>query len=281
MFIIRNVLKVLSNNCTFYQTKQHTVPKLTLAHKERRLSWATELLSKQSKYGEGTNICHIHIDEKWFRLFLLKRRIYLPQGVKKEEGHARQVAGSKAHIPKVMFLAAVGFPRADKGFCGSIGIWPVTQKKVAKAISIYHKKGDIYEESVTMDGKVFIEMMKEKVFPTAVAKVGMWAEKIIFQMDSAGSVLSFFFFLVFVALFQFPKVFVEFPIVACVCQSFLFRPKTIFSSPPFLSLFVIILLFPLLVVVFLSIVDLTKQYVVAILSSYPLIQSLIFINAAV
>ena len=187
------------------------MPKLTLAHKERRLLWATELLSKENKFGEGTNICHIHIDEKWFRLFLLKRRIYLPAGVKKEEAHATQVAGSKAHIPKVMFLAAVGFPRHDKGFCGSIGIWPVTQKKVAKARSVYHKKGDVYEESVTMDGKVFIEMMKEKVFPTAVAKVGMWAEKIIFQMDSAGSVISFFLCPCCIIFLFFPKFLLSYP----------------------------------------------------------------------
>ena len=106
--------------------------------------------------------------------------------------------------------------RPDKGFCGSIGLWPVTQKKVAKAKSVYHKKGDVYDESVTMDGKIFIEMMKEIVFPTAVAKVGMWAEKIIFQMDSAGSVLSFsIFFLVSIS-----QVFVEFPPIACDCPSF-------------------------------------------------------------
>ena len=37
-----------------------------------------------------------------------------------------------------------------------------------------------------MNGKMFVEMMKEKVFPAALAAVGSWADKIVMQIDSAG-----------------------------------------------------------------------------------------------
>tara|TARA_R110002050_G_scaffold113281_1_gene227945 strand:+ start:1232 stop:1549 length:318 start_codon:yes stop_codon:yes gene_type:complete len=77
-----------------------------------------------------------------------------------------------------MFLAALGFPRPEHGFDGNIGIFPVTRVKAAKRRSQYHMAGDEYEETANMDSTYFIDMVKTKVIPAAVAKVQHWAKKL-------------------------------------------------------------------------------------------------------
>ena len=54
----------------------------------------------------------------------------------------------KAHIPKVMFLAATARPRP--GFDGKVGIWRVAAPKTAKKTSKNHNKDDVYDEDVTI-----------------------------------------------------------------------------------------------------------------------------------
>ena len=77
---------------------------------DARLRWCQQYLAKKDTlFGRSTNTVVIHVDEKWFRLFLLKRLLYLPSNVRR--GEAVQHVMSKTQIPKVMFLAAVGFPR--------------------------------------------------------------------------------------------------------------------------------------------------------------------------
>ena len=112
--------------------------------------------------------------------------MWLPPNKQRMSQDALERGSSKTQIPKVMFLAALGFPRPEYGFDGDIGIWPVTCKKTALRTSKYHAAGDEYLEVTTMDTKKFIEMMKELVIPAAIEKVKNWATTIVFQMDSAG-----------------------------------------------------------------------------------------------
>ena len=93
---------------------------------------------------------------------------------------------SKTQIPKVMFLAAVGFPRPDHSFNGQIGIWEIMEEGVAKKNSKYHSKGDVYLVNSNLNGKSFALLLKEKVVPQILNRVGHWAKRIIIQMDSAG-----------------------------------------------------------------------------------------------
>ena len=85
-------------------------PFLTVSHKKARVEWCQQKLKKKEiLFGRTTNTAVVHIDEKWFKLFLMKRLLYLPASVHREEA-AQQVV-SRGHVPKVMFLAAVGYPR--------------------------------------------------------------------------------------------------------------------------------------------------------------------------
>lgn len=60
------------------------------------------------------------------------------------------------------------------------------EKKVAKKSSKYHNVGDEFLVNSTLDGDKFVALLKEKVVPTIIRKVGCFAEKVIIQMDSAG-----------------------------------------------------------------------------------------------
>lgn len=183
LYIVQKIMKKFR----WRKTKQLTKPLLTKKHMNDRLDWSrTHLrLGPDMMFG-GPNVCYVHIDEKWFYLYHPNRSIWLPQGVSPTSDDVISHKSSKRHIPKVMFLAAIGFPVADKGFDGNIGIWPVTYLKTATRDSIYHNIGDVYEENQNMDTNKFISMMKELVIPEAIKKVGSWATKIVFQMDAAG-----------------------------------------------------------------------------------------------
>lgn len=155
---------------------------MTPQHCARRLLWATQRTNLKTLCGLGTDDVHIHIDEKWFYSFKLQKRLYLPP---------RMVAPplfltSKTQIPKVMFLAAVGFPRPDHAFNGQIGIWEIMEEKIAKKNSKHHSKGDVYLVNSNLNGKSFALLLKEKVVPEIIHRVGHWAKRVIIQMDSAG-----------------------------------------------------------------------------------------------
>ena len=62
---------------------------------------------------------YIHVDEKWFHLTKITRKMYLAAGEKPPSRSTQ----SKRFIPKVMFLRAVARPRFDAaGTCVFDGI---------------------------------------------------------------------------------------------------------------------------------------------------------------
>ncbi len=185
VYIVRKIMKKYN----WRRSQQIIKPILSSSHRSDRLTWSLRHLYRgeglQSVFGDN-DTCYIHVDEKWFYLFRLHQNLWLPRGVTRYDEDAVCRASSKTNVPKVMFIAALGCPRKDRMFNGDIGIWPITYTRTAKTNSSYHKKGDKYEDFATINGKKFVEIMKEKVIPAAVSKVGHWAKNIIIQIDSAG-----------------------------------------------------------------------------------------------
>jgi hypothetical protein len=52
--------------------------------------------------------------------------------------------------------------------------------------SKYAKKGDSVNELCTMNGKKFVEMVKQELVNDIMDKVGWWADGVVVQMDGAG-----------------------------------------------------------------------------------------------
>src|SRR3989338_3146288 len=73
----------------------------------------------------------------------------------------------KNHIPKVMFLAALGEP--TDSFDGSVGIWPVLEEFQPLRAAVSHPRVNLqlvpYMKSATMDGDLFVKMICESYLP--------------------------------------------------------------------------------------------------------------------
>jgi hypothetical protein len=177
----RSVHKLL-RRFGFRHVRQRLIPLLSPAHSTRRLDWVNALLAipPEVRFG-GDDEVLVHCDEKWF-FGTHVTHIWQSASVR-----AKPIpVSSKSHLLKEMFLAAVARPIPSRNFNGAIGIWAVTETKIAKHNSKHHQKGQQYEASCTMDARKFIEMVTTKMVPAILAKCGKWATKITIQMDNAG-----------------------------------------------------------------------------------------------
>ena len=103
--------------CAF---KKSTVkPTLTAAHLKRRLEFVLDKIVDGQFNEELTTI---HVDEKWFYMTRTKRKLRLFPGDARPRD---ETTHHKSHIPKIMFLAAVGTPHFlpnGEWFDGRIGL---------------------------------------------------------------------------------------------------------------------------------------------------------------
>ena len=167
----------------FKTVRQRVLPLLTQAHRQNRLEWARAVVAKEeSPWLPSSRTVRAFVDEKWFFGHQLRKRIWIGPGVQRHD----LCVGSKAHIPKVMFLAAVAQPIPEHGFSGRVGIYPITELKPATKTQRYFKKGEMKHHLINMDTACFINMMKSNVCCDLATQVGSFAEKIIVFMDSAG-----------------------------------------------------------------------------------------------
>jgi len=166
----------------FHRVRQRIAPLLTEMHKQRRLAWVRDMLSRpeETRFGSADEVL-VHCDEKWFWGMHVRHVWQSPQVIA-----PALTAVSKNHLLKEMFLAAVARPLPEHEFDGAVGIWPVVKQKIAQHASSRHARGDVYDVSCTMDTSKFIDMMKTLVVPATLRKCGTWASKITFQFDSAG-----------------------------------------------------------------------------------------------
>ena len=146
------------------------------AHVEARLAFAT-LHANDNWYNK------VDVDEKWYFAWKAGGKLKVPPN----EEAPRKFLKSKRHVPKVMFLAATARPWAipqygtpgdpdfvlAQMFDGKIGIWRVSEPKIALKRSIYHEKDDVYEKDVTLNGDRYAAMIVEKVMP-AIRKKMPW-----------------------------------------------------------------------------------------------------------
>ncbi|KAH9142180.1 hypothetical protein AeRB84_013729, partial [Aphanomyces euteiches] len=105
----------------------------------------------------------VHVDEKWFFVTRVKKRIY----VYDDEAVAARFAKSKRFITKVMFLCAVGRPQYDPHkkcvFDGKLGIWPFVENTVAQRSSKIRPKGAPVVLPQSVDSAPYSEMIVTKV----------------------------------------------------------------------------------------------------------------------
>ena len=108
----------------------------------------------------------IHVNEKWFNTVPLKRKVRV---MGEEVPQGGDTVHHKSHIPKIMFLAAIGLPQdipaADGGavgggrFDGKIGIWPFAETIAAKRNSKHRPAGTPVLTPVSVTAEVYLDMV--------------------------------------------------------------------------------------------------------------------------
>ena len=166
----------------FRRVRQRLVPLLTAAHKQKRLQWVNAMLALPSESRFGTDDeALVHVDEKWF-FGTHVRHVWQSHDV---IAPALPVI-SKTHLVKEMFIAAVARPIPARQFDGAIGIWPITEQKVARYTTSRRQRGESYEVSCNMDTAKFVDMIHTLVIPAVLRKCSTWARRITIQFDNAG-----------------------------------------------------------------------------------------------
>ncbi|VFQ71543.1 unnamed protein product [Cuscuta campestris] len=163
-------------------------PHLCDEGKLKRVRYCLSLLSPTSLPNNPTfHHCYdyIHIDEKWFELRKPKKTFYtLPN-----EADPYRTIQSKTHIPKIMFLAAVGHPRfGDDGqvlWDGKIGIFPFTFQEAAKRTS-KNRPGTMETKPIPKIARdVMREMLVQQLLPAIREKWPQRSKYVVIQQDNA------------------------------------------------------------------------------------------------
>ncbi|ETK79262.1 hypothetical protein L915_14860 [Phytophthora nicotianae] len=96
----------------FRRATTRVKPKLTDVHMARRFAFALGHVERAfggRDYRMHHMYDYVHVDEKWFNLYMVSTRYYLT----KDEFAPHQACPNRRFIGKVMFLAAVARPRYD------------------------------------------------------------------------------------------------------------------------------------------------------------------------
>jgi transposase len=125
----------------------HVKPSLSKAQKIWRLEF---VLGKLDRAAHGARFVYfrkenltIHVDEKWYYMVRLKKKIRLFPG---EDRPYDDTTQHKKHIPKIMFLAAVGVPHTmpnGQWFDGKVGMWAFLENHVAVRTSTNREAGTV------------------------------------------------------------------------------------------------------------------------------------------
>jgi len=172
----------LAHELGFRHIRMHVRPFLSAKHMAARLEWVRKLLEDPKLTFAEPDTVYIHVDEKWFYALRPGHRLWVPKGMRPPIVHT----ASKRFINKAMFLAAVAKPIPERDFDGRIGFYPVAERATAKRDSNVREKGEQYWRPINMDAALFKDFIKNKVVPDALRATGVWARKIVIQMDNAG-----------------------------------------------------------------------------------------------
>jgi hypothetical protein len=145
----------------FYNVDSYLKPSLTYEQQIKRLEF---VLSKIEHVGNGNyrfiqlkNV--IHIDEKWFFLVKMQKTIRMYPG---DDYPGDDTTHHKSHIPKIMFLCAVGTPHEispGQMFDGKIGLWPFVEWERAKRTSKNRVKGTRELKGVNVTAERYYDVM--------------------------------------------------------------------------------------------------------------------------
>jgi len=167
-------------------------PFLTEENKVTRVSYAANQVKHlpNGRYAFSIGEDEVHLDEKWFFMSEQTLLTHLVDGEKPK----KRTAKHKQHIIKVMFLAAVAWPRFDADrnciFDGKIGCWPFVKRVRAKRTSANRVAGTWETKSVNVDGKTYKKFILEKVIPAVKEKFPHAENQLMrvrFQHDNAPS----------------------------------------------------------------------------------------------
>lgn len=171
----------------------HVKPMLTLKHKADRLQWVLSLTRKHKGVVTFEKMLNfVHIDEKWFNGQPVSKRIMKLPNMSRYRSDS---VIHKSHIPKIMFLSAIGVPQTVKlpdgsthFFDGKIGIWPFAKFEPCKRNSKNRRKGTLVLTPFNVDAKAYKTMLLEHVFPAIIKKM-FWISQsggeIVVQQDGA------------------------------------------------------------------------------------------------
>ncbi|XP_057250640.1 uncharacterized protein LOC125497841 [Beta vulgaris subsp. vulgaris] len=165
-------------------------PKLTEAHKVKRLTWVLSLsipktVTELSKFQNLSNM--IHIDEKWFYMSHVTHRYYL---LADEEDPYRSCQ-SKKWVNKVMFMGGIGRPLFSTGgvmpWDGKIGIYAFTEDVAAQRTSVNRDRGTVQTKAIqSITKEVIRQKIITELIPAIKAKWPTFATKTIWiQQDNA------------------------------------------------------------------------------------------------
>lgn len=166
---IRKYLKKLN----FAMKNVYVKPSLSKAQILRRLDFVLNKIEQLPGGGYRFKSCLnvVHVDEKWFYTLRTHKRIRVYPG---EEHHDAPTVQHKSHIPKLMFLAAVGVPqqRPDGTFFdGKICIVPIAETVFAKRSSKNRPAGAEVIECLSLTAEEYLHFMGEYVIPAIREKM--------------------------------------------------------------------------------------------------------------
>jgi hypothetical protein len=109
----------------------------------------------------------VHIDEKWFYVVRLKRKVRL----RPEDDLPKAItAQHKSHIPKVMLLSAIGVPQdvllpdgTTHHFDGKIGIFCFGNYTPAKRRSKNRAAGALVYNDIPVTSQSYLEMLTKQM----------------------------------------------------------------------------------------------------------------------
>ncbi|ETV68982.1 hypothetical protein H257_15137 [Aphanomyces astaci] len=111
----------------------------------------------------------VHLDEKWFNTDKDRRKVYLVPG----ETPPQRTWKCKRFIPKVMFLAAIGWPRFDHDrgvlFDGKVGMWPFVESVPAVRNSRNRPASTMATSLVNVNATVYRDYVINNVIPAIKA----------------------------------------------------------------------------------------------------------------
>ena len=165
-----------------FSSRSYLKPCLTERHKKLRFDFVMKSLNLQKNLQgsyDFSDMDHVvHVDEKWFFIDLTKKTYYHLDGEVPPERY-----GSRRHLLKVMFLAAVARPRGD--FDGKIGIWPIVYFKESTRKSKYYDKGEMRPYNLKMNKTTYKHFLLDHLIPALKSKWPNRTDNIIIQQDNA------------------------------------------------------------------------------------------------